>query len=49
MLAFALTHVRVIDGLGHAPVADQTIVISGGRVHSIGGAIPTGAQVRLLD
>ncbi|MDP8979786.1 MAG: amidohydrolase family protein [Acidobacteriota bacterium] len=41
----ALTHVRVIDGTGSAPVADQTVVIAGGKIQSIGGAVPDGARV----
>jgi imidazolonepropionase-like amidohydrolase len=45
----ALTHVRVIDGTGAAAVADQTIVISEGKIQSIGPAsnarIPEGAKV----
>jgi imidazolonepropionase-like amidohydrolase len=45
----ALTHVRVIDGTGAAAVADQTIVISEGKIESIGPAsnarIPEGAKV----
>jgi len=48
----ALTHVRVIDGLGHAPVDDQTLVITGGRIAAVGAAaqveIPAGAAVRDL-
>ena len=44
----ALTHVRVIDGTGAAARADQTIVISDGRIASVGPAasatIPAGAQ-----
>src|SRR5882672_6481420 len=31
----ALAHVRVIDGTGAAPLEDQTIVISDGKVQSI--------------
>ena len=31
----ALTHVRVIDGTGAAPLEDQTIVISDGKIQSI--------------
>src|SRR5437588_12526854 len=31
----ALTHVRVIDGTGAAPLEDQTIVISGGKIKSM--------------
>jgi imidazolonepropionase-like amidohydrolase len=32
----ALTHVRLIDGTGVAPVEDQTIVLSDGKIQSIG-------------
>lgn len=45
----ALAHVRVIDGTGAAPLEDQTIVISGGKIQSISpssaAAVPAGAQV----
>lgn len=45
----ALTHVRVIDGTGAAARTDQTIIISGDKIQSIGDAAstpaPTGAQV----
>jgi imidazolonepropionase-like amidohydrolase len=43
----ALTHVRVIDGTGAAAVEDQTIVISNGKIQSMGSntTIPTGARV----
>ncbi len=45
----ALTHIRVIDGTGAAPLEDQTIVISEGKVQSIAPAatakVPAGAQV----
>ncbi|HJQ25595.1 MAG TPA: amidohydrolase family protein [Blastocatellia bacterium] len=34
----ALAHVRVIDGTGAAPRDDQTIVISGGKIESVGPA-----------
>lgn len=44
----AVEHVRVIDGTGAAVKADQTIVISGGKIVSIGNAgsagIPDGAN-----
>ncbi len=42
----ALTHVRVIDGTGSAPVDDQTIIIADGKIQSIGSSpsIPTNAQ-----
>ena len=41
----ALTHVRVIDGTGAPPREDQTIVIDHGRIASVGGPAPAGAQV----
>jgi imidazolonepropionase-like amidohydrolase len=45
----ALAHVRVIDGTGAAPLDDQTIVISEGKVQSIApsttATVPTGAQI----
>ena len=34
----ALTHVRVVDGTGAEPAEDQTVVISGGRISSVGPA-----------
>ncbi|HEX2327831.1 MAG TPA: amidohydrolase, partial [Candidatus Angelobacter sp.] len=34
----ALEHVRVIDGTGGPAKADQTIVISGGKIAAIGAA-----------
>lgn len=45
----ALTHARVIDGTGSPARADQTILISGDKIQSIGdsasASIPAGAQV----
>jgi imidazolonepropionase-like amidohydrolase len=45
----ALTHVRVIDGTGAAPLEDQTIVIADGKIQSIApsatAAVPTSAQI----
>jgi imidazolonepropionase-like amidohydrolase len=43
----ALTHVRIIDGTGAAPVEDQTVIVDHGKIASIGGSIPAGA--RTLD
>jgi imidazolonepropionase-like amidohydrolase len=37
----ALAHVRVIDGTGAAALEDQTVVISGGRIQSVGPASTT--------
>jgi len=46
---FAVTHVRVIDGRGGPALEDQTIIVSGGRIHAVGDAastrIPEGAEV----
>ena len=36
--AVALTHVRVIDGTGAAARIDQTIIISKGKIQSVGDA-----------
>jgi imidazolonepropionase-like amidohydrolase len=45
----ALTHVRVIDGTGAAAREDQTVVISAGKIASVGDAgsanVPNGAQM----
>jgi len=41
----ALTPVRIIDGTGAAPIENQTIVIAGGKIQSIGPTIPDKAQV----
>jgi imidazolonepropionase-like amidohydrolase len=45
----ALTHVRVIDGTGAPALADQTVVISAGRIQSVSPSvsakIPEGAKV----
>src|SRR5882672_2490242 len=44
----ALVHVRVIDGTGAAPLDDQTIVISDGKIQSVGPSadakVPANAQ-----
>src|SRR5688572_21466810 len=44
----ALTHVRVIDGTGAAPLEDQTIIITGGKIQSIApsasATVPPNAQ-----
>ncbi len=47
--AVALTHVKLIDGTGAAPLDDQTVVFSAGRISWVGPSasaqIPAGAQV----
>src|SRR5579859_3253985 len=47
----ALEHVRVIDGTGAAARADQTIVISGGKIAAIGasGSVQVPADAKRLD
>ena len=46
-----LEHVRVIDGTGAAAQADQTIVISGGKITAIGkaGAVTVPADANRMD
>ena len=45
----ALTHVRVVDGTGAAPRADQTLVITDGKIAALGDSatakVPDGAKV----
>jgi imidazolonepropionase-like amidohydrolase len=45
----ALTHVRVVNGLGTPALADQTVVIRGARIEAVGPAsrtaVPSGASV----
>jgi imidazolonepropionase-like amidohydrolase len=45
----ALTHARVIDGTGAPALADQTVIVSGGRIQSVGPSasarVPAGAKV----
>ena len=47
----ALTHVRVIDGTGAAPLEDQTLLIEGGRIAVLGpaAAVAIPAGMRVLD
>src|SRR5437667_9572947 len=44
----ALVHVRVMDGTGAPPAADQTIIIDHGKIASVGSAsstaVPAGAH-----
>ena len=49
--AVALTHVRVIDGTGAPPKADQTIIIRDGRIAATGNSaeIQVPAGVRTMD
>lgn len=47
----ALTHVRVIDGTGAAPRADQTLVIANGKIAAMGDTASTKAPegAKVLD
>src|SRR5260370_28030248 len=49
--AVVLKHARLVDGTGSAPKANQTIVVSGGRITYVGDSaratIP--ANARVLD
>ena len=45
----ALTHVRVIEGTGGAPLEDQTIVIADGKIQSIGPNANLAAGTPILD
>jgi hypothetical protein len=42
----ALTHVRVIDGTGAAPVDDRNVVLSGGRILAINSASTSACRSR---
>ncbi len=48
----ALTHVRVVDGTGAAPLENQTVLISEGRIATVGptasARVPAGAKVMEL-
>jgi imidazolonepropionase-like amidohydrolase len=46
-----LTHVRVIDGTGHAPVDDQNVVIEGGKIAAIqaGADVASSKDLSVLD
>ncbi|HEY6377007.1 MAG TPA: amidohydrolase family protein [Edaphobacter sp.] len=43
-----LTHVRIIDGTGAAPLEDQSILIANGKITSI-SKNPTASQAQVLD
>ncbi len=45
----ALTHVRVIDGTGAAPMEDQMIIINGGKIQSISSVASLPGNVQILD
>lgn len=47
----ALQHVRIVDGTGKAPVADQTIVIDAGKIVAVGpsASTPAPSGARAMD
>ena len=46
----ALTHVRVIDGMGHAPLEDATVLIKGNQILAVqAAAVAVPAMARVLD
>src|SRR3954462_12261440 len=45
----ALTHVRVIDGTGAPATEDQTVVISDGKIASVGSKVNIPANAKVLD
>lgn len=48
--SFALTHATVIDGTGNAPVRDQTVLVTNGRIESVlPSAVPLRPGVRAID
>jgi imidazolonepropionase-like amidohydrolase len=49
--SLVLQHVTVIDGTGAAPQLDQTVVISGGRIRSLGPAsqMKPGLSAKVVD
>ncbi len=44
-----LTHVRIIDGTGAAPLEDQTILIENGKIASITKDIPANTHAEIID
>ena len=45
----ALTHVRVIDGTGAPPIADQTVLIASGRIQAVGSTVAIPSDAKVLD
>jgi imidazolonepropionase-like amidohydrolase len=46
-----LSHVKVIDGTGHAPRPDQTLIMRGGKIAAVGdtSSLPTPAGARFFN
>lgn len=49
MADLALTHVRLIDGTGAAPVEDVTILVSDGHITEVGTDLPAPAGANVFD
>jgi imidazolonepropionase-like amidohydrolase len=47
--AVLLTHVRIIDGTGAAPLEDQSILIENGKITSISAAAPANSSAQVID
>jgi imidazolonepropionase-like amidohydrolase len=45
----ALTHVRVVDGTGAAPMEDQTVVLRDGKIAAVGKGVAVPAGARTID
>lgn len=47
----ALEHVRIIEGTGSAALEDQSLIIEGGRIATLGSSacVPAPAGVKVLD
>ncbi|HTC76229.1 MAG TPA: amidohydrolase family protein, partial [Edaphobacter sp.] len=47
--AILLTHVRIIDGTGAAPLEDQNLLIENGKITSISATPPTNSNAQIVD
>src|ERR1700760_5062677 len=47
--AILLTHVRVIDGTGAAPLEDQNLLIESGKITSISKEVPANTNAQIID
>jgi imidazolonepropionase-like amidohydrolase len=47
--AVLLTHVRIIDGSGSAPLEDHSILIENGKITSIGSTPPANSNAQIID
>jgi imidazolonepropionase-like amidohydrolase len=47
--AILLTHVRIIDGTGAAPLEDQNILIENGKITSISATAPANSTAQTID